>query len=147
MVEIKPWQIPGLVTRLEREFYIEPEAIRSALRRGSSFNLVHLGTGFKIDLFPRGAGAFDRLEFARHRLERLQDDPPRELYVKSPEDTVLRKLQWYRMGGMTSDRQWNDILGVLKTQGSGIDIEYLRHWAAELELADLLDRALEDTGV
>lgn len=147
VVELKPWQVPELVTRLESEFYVDAESIRLALRRGSSFNLVHLASGFKIDMFPRGEGAFDRLEFARHRLEEVLDDPPRTAFVKTPEDTVLRKLEWYRLGGMTSDRQWTDVLGVLRVQGSSLDLEYLRRWAAELGLTDLLERALlQQTG-
>ena len=62
--------------------------------------------------------------------------------VKSGEDTVLRKLQWYDEGGRTSDRQWSDVLGVLKAQGSRLDREYLATWADELGVRDLLGRAL-----
>ncbi len=61
--------------------------------------------------------------------------------VKSAEDTVLRKLEWYRIGRGVSDRQWNDILGVLRVQGASLDTDYLEYWAAELEVADLLERA------
>jgi hypothetical protein len=62
--------------------------------------------------------------------------------VKSPEDTILRKLQWYRLGGETSDRQWTDILGIIRTQGDRLDRGYLRTWASTLEVGDLLERAL-----
>ena len=60
-------------------------------------------------------------------------------------DTVLRKLEWYRLGREVSDRQWNDILGVIRTQGDRLDFDYLRHWASELGVADLLERALTAT--
>ena len=131
-----------LVLRLQDRFYVDAESIRRAIRNHSSFNLVHLATGFKIDVFIRGFGAFDRMEFARHGPQRLED-LPRELVVKSAEDTVLRKLEWYRIGGEVSDRQWNDILGVIRTQGDRLDRDYLRQWASELGVADLLERALE----
>jgi hypothetical protein len=61
----------------------------------------------------------------------------------SPEDTVLAKLEWYRMGGEASERQWRDILGVLKTRAGELDLAYLHQWAGELQVSDLLARALE----
>ncbi len=64
--------------------------------------------------------------------------------LASPEDTILSKLEWYRMGGEVSDRQWRDILGVLKTRSGELDLGYLRTWAGELKVADLLERALKE---
>jgi hypothetical protein len=61
--------------------------------------------------------------------------------VKAPEDTILRKLLWFREGGEVSDRQWRDILGVLRAQRDNLDLAYLRDWAVYLTLTDLLDRA------
>ncbi len=131
-----------LVLRLRDRFYIDGDMIRRAIRSRSSFNLVHLATGFKIDVFIYGRGAFDRMEFARHARHR-PEDLDRDLVIKSAEDTVLRKLQWYRLGGEVSDRQWNDILGVIRTQDDRLDRDYLRQWASELEVSDLLERALQ----
>ncbi|MFL5655678.1 MAG: hypothetical protein ACJ8CB_16055, partial [Ktedonobacteraceae bacterium] len=71
----------------------------------------------------------------------------RPFYVASPEGTILNKLEWYRMGGEVSDRQWNDILGVLKIQGTNLDMVYLQRWAAVLKVTDLLERALVDAGL
>jgi hypothetical protein len=56
----------------------------------------------------------------------------RVFYVASPEDTILHKLEWYRIGNEISDRQWNDILGVLKVRGKTLDLTYLRQWASQL---------------
>ena len=58
------------------------------------------------------------------------------------EDIILSKLEWYRMGGGVSERQWRDVLGVLKVQGERLDHAYMQRMAAELGVADLLERAL-----
>ena len=63
----------------------------------------------------------------------------------SPEDLVLQKLNWYREGGGVSDRQWRDVIGVIKTQGSRLDLVYLHLWAGRKGLADLLVRALSES--
>jgi hypothetical protein len=66
------------------------------------------------------------------------------LALSSAEDAVLAKLEWYRMGGEVSERQWNDLLGILKVQGTALDLPYVRHWAADLQVTDLLERALAE---
>src|SRR5262249_28163548 len=87
--------------------------------------------------------AFDQQELERARLRPLGPEiGARQFFVKSPEDLVLRKLEWYRAGGHSSQHQWDDVLGVLKVQRADLDREYLAHWAGELGLTDLLDRAL-----
>jgi hypothetical protein len=74
----------------------------------------------------------------------IATDPEQSVYVVSPEDIVLAKLEWYRMGGEVSDRQWGDVLGVLKTRAGELELDYLRKWAGELKVGDLLERALEE---
>ena len=66
--------------------------------------------------------------------------------MATPEDIILHKLLWYRMGEGLSDRQWGDVLGVLKVQRDALEVEYLRRWASILDLADLLARSFEDAG-
>lgn len=146
VVDLESHHIPELVSRLEEAFYIEPAMIRDAVRRRGSFNLIHLATGFKIDVFVAGDEPFDRSELHRHRALQLEEGLPRKVMIKSAEDTVLRKLQWYEMGGRVSDRQWNDILGLLRTQREALDFPYLRRWAEDLGVADLLERALASAG-
>ena len=117
---------------------------RAAVLRKASFNLIHLQTGLKIDIFIRRPEPFDQSEFQRHATYRLIQEPPRDVVVKSAEDIVLRKLLWYRIGHEVSDRQWSDILGVLKTQGERLDQAYLKRWSEDLQVADLLERALAE---
>jgi hypothetical protein len=140
VAKLAPEQIEPLVAALGGDFYADAEPARRALEQRSSFNVLHLASGVKVDIFCLGDSAFDRSEFERARPTRLYDDEAVRIRVKTAEDIVLRKLQWYRMGGETSDRQWSDVLGCLGATAR--DIDYLRHWARDLGVADLLERAL-----
>jgi len=138
--------IPLLVSALSQEFYADDEMMRDAIEHHSSFNLIHYETAFKVDIFIRKTRAFDQMQLERRRESVIAADPDQSVYVTSPEDTILAKLEWYRMGGEVSDRQWRDILGVFKTRASELDLNYLRHWAGELKVTDLLERALKEVG-
>ncbi|MGZ3646137.1 MAG: hypothetical protein ACXVCM_20065 [Ktedonobacteraceae bacterium] len=120
--------------------------IRDAIKRRSSFNVIHLETMLKVDVYIPKSRPFDQEELRRVQQEVLLEGT-RPLKVASPEGTILNKLEGYRMGGEVSDRQWNDILGVLKVQGTHLDMSYLQGWAVNLKVADLLERALVDAGL
>jgi hypothetical protein len=106
--------------------------------------LIHYETAFKVDIFIRKLRPFDQMQLERRRKSVIATDPEESVWVVSPEDIILAKLEWYRMGGEVSDRQWRDILGVLKTRAGELDLAYLRKWAIELKIVDLLDRALKE---
>lgn len=142
-----PAHVEPFVAALGGEFYADSRAIAHAVASRRSFNVIHLDTMVKADIFVFRADPFGRSQFARRVGKQLTPDHPTSIYVASAEDTVLAKLQWYRECGGVSDRQWNDVLGVLKVQGPTLDRAYLREWARELKLADLLDRALDDAGL
>jgi len=129
---------------LGEAFYADAEMMRDAIHRHSSFNLIHLDTMFKVDVFVARPRDFDRAQLARRQVHLLSEDPERRAYVATAEDTVLSKLEWYRLSGEASDRQWSDALGVLKVQGERLDLEYMRRMAAGLGVTDLLSRALEE---
>jgi hypothetical protein len=143
---IREDQIEEFAGMLRQDFYADPFMIREALRRGRSFNLIHLPTTFKIDVFPLRSDAYSQASFARRRYEQsLSFGPePIECAVASAEDTILRKLEWYRAGGETSERQWNDMRGVLKISGPRLDRAYMREWAPVLKVDDLLERLLAE---
>jgi len=131
-----------LVELLRASFYVDEQAVHDAVERRSSVNVIHLESGIKVDLFLQGTGPFDREEFGRARPELVQAEPERRVVVKTAEDTILRKLQWYRRGGEVSERQWSDIIGILKTQGTSLDRPYMLRWARELAVDDLLAAVL-----
>jgi len=136
--------IPALVAVLSKEFYADDEMMKDAIEHHSSFNLIHYETAFKVDIFIPKLRAFDQMQLARRRLSAIVADPKESVYVASPEDTILSKLEWYRLGGEVSDRQWRDVIGVLKVRAGELDLEYLQKWAGELNVSDLLDRALKE---
>jgi hypothetical protein len=122
------------------EYYADEQMIRDAVARRSSFNILHLLTSFKIDIFVQKDRPFDHEFLARRIKARVFGDSEGEFGVVTAEDSVLLKLEWYRIGGEISDKQWGDITAVLKTQGDRLDTAYLDHWATEIGVKDLLDR-------
>ena len=126
---------------LHGEFYISREAMEEALRSHGSFNVIHFATAFKIDLFIQGSRELESRLLERRHMLRLSDESTRDVSVVSPEDVILLKLDWFRQTECTSERQWDDVLGVLAVQGDALDFEYLTASARELGLEELLKRA------
>lgn len=132
----------AFVESLGNGFYADASAAAEAVRAGGSFNVVHVESAVKVDVFVAGADAFDQQRLQRRRRVLVKpDEDEGTLFVDTAEDVVLRKLEWYRRGGETSERQWRDVLAVLRVQ-QRLDDSYLRTWADRLGVADLLVRAL-----
>lgn len=146
VADLRPEHVDALVTAIEPEFYVVPEGVRRAVRERSSFNVIHEEMLVKADVYvvPRDPLFRDQLD--RSRRVALSADPGSEVALASPEDVVLHKLRWYEMGGRVSDRQWRDVLGVLKVQGTGLDFAYLERAASTLGLSESLARARSEAG-
>jgi hypothetical protein len=140
VIDLRLPQLPAFVQALGADFDVDEESLRDAVRQGASWNIFHLPTVTKVDLFLLRSGAFDRCEFERRRRVVLTPDG-KGLFIKSPEDSVLRKLLWFREGGETSTTQWRDIVQVLRVTGGQMDVDYLNSWAGQLGVTALLDRA------
>ena len=143
VAELQPDHAAALVAALGEAFYVPDEAtLREAIARRGSFNLIHLATMFKVDVFVPQARPFDRQQLARRIGERVGSGSEERLWVLSAEDVILAKLEWFRRGGEASERQWRDVLGVVRAQGAALDVAYLRQWGAALGVGDLVERAL-----
>lgn len=137
--------VDPFVAALRDDFYVDADMIRDALARHASFNVVHLQTMFKADVFVFKRDPWMTSEMNRARVETLDSEGgPLTVRFASPEDTLLHKLVWYRLGNEISERQWGDVRGIVEIQGERLDRGYLATWSGPLGVADLLERALSD---
>jgi hypothetical protein len=143
VAEMRREHLQPFVSTLQDEFYVDEEMIADAIGHNSSFNIIHRETMFKVDVFIPRPRPFLQSQLARAQRQVFAFETEASAKFASPEDTILSKLEWYRMGGEVSERQWRDILGVLKTRACELDLAYLQKWANELKVDDLLERALK----
>jgi hypothetical protein len=139
--------IAPLFEALKGEYYVDEQAMRRALSLRRSFNVIHLDTLFKLDIYIPQADEFSRQQLERRRCEALLPGGAGAAYIAAPEDTILAKLRWHRRGGDVSERQLSDVLGVLTVQGERLDLEYLREWADRLGVRDLLEQLLKEAAI
>jgi hypothetical protein len=147
IAKIETKHVDNLVKTLEKNYYIDAGMITNAIQEKSSFNLIHLETMIKVDVFILRDQPYDLKAFDRRQTDTLDEESARKFYLSSPEDVILSKLQWYHLGGRLSQQQWKDVLGVLKVQGDRLDLKYLKYWASKLNLSDLLNSSFNDAGI
>jgi hypothetical protein len=145
VAEMRMEHLQPFVAALQDEFYVDDEMIAESIQRNSSFNIIHRETMFKVDVFIPRPRPFLQSQLARAQKQVFAFETEVSAKFASPEDTILSKLEWYRMGGEVSDRQWRDILGVMKTRAGELDLDYLKKWAGELKVGDLLEHALKES--
>jgi hypothetical protein len=146
VAEMRLEHLQPFVAALKDEFYVDDEMIAESIQRNSSFNIIHRETMFKVDVFIPRPRPFLRSQLARAQKQTFTFETEVSAKFASPEDTILSKLEWYRMGGEVSERQWRDVLGVLKTRAGDLDLNYLWKWAGELHVGDLLERSMKEAG-
>ncbi|MCB8921894.1 MAG: hypothetical protein H6662_09935 [Ardenticatenaceae bacterium] len=145
VAEMEMGHVRPFVAALQDEFYVDDEMIAASIQRNSSFNIIHRETFFKVDVFIPSPHPFLQSQLSRAQRQTFTFEIEASAKFASPEDTILSKLEWFRMGGEVSDRQWRDILGIIKTRANDLDLVYLRKWADELQVGGLLERALKES--
>jgi hypothetical protein len=138
--------VEQMVQSLQSAYYIDASMIENAIKTESSFNLIHLETIIKIDVFILKKDAFDQ-QAMRRAVEgtlSMGEAEPFHVRFSSPEDIILHKLSWFRLGGEQSERQWKDILGVLNVQRDFLDYDYMHSWAKRKDVDDLLVQAISE---
>ena len=107
--------------------------------------MIHNATAFKVDVFIPQDREYDREALGRIREDQLgADDASAVVFVASPEDVIVKKLEWYRLGNEMSQQQWEDVVKIIELQDERLDADYLRKWAEDLKVLDLLERALKE---
>ena len=130
------------------DYYIDETAVRRAIIRHGSLNLIHLATMPKVDIFIPKADSYHR-EVSHRVIELpLDEDPnPRMFFLASAEDVIIARLDWYRREGEISEKQWGDILGILRVQGQNLNFDYLKRWTDDKKLTDLFQRAIQEAAI
>jgi hypothetical protein len=136
--------VAPLVKIIAKNFYVDDVAAVRAIKLGRSFNVIHLLSVFKIDIFVP-TNEFDNEQLARRELQTIETETAHEIWIATAEDTILAKLRWFQAGSEVSELQWRDVKGILATQKPELDFAYLRSWAERIGVSDLLGRALEET--
>jgi hypothetical protein len=146
VADLQPEQVGAFVRQLGDEFYVSLPAIVDAFQVRGSFNLIHLPTLYKVDIFLPKARAFDQAQWRNRQTVVVDEQAPRSVQMASPEDTILAKLERYRLGGDQSERQWLDVKGIVAIQGKRLDWAYMQALARTLGVVDLLDRLKREAG-
>ena len=147
VARLTPGDVAAVAATLAPHFYIDESAMRDAVERRASFNVIHLGTYFKADVFVARDDEASRLQLERSQRFELPGRPGSAIVVASPEDVVAQKLYWFGLGDSVSERQWADAIGVLKVAGPRLDKEYLRVIAGLLGVEAVLRRACAEAGI
>lgn len=138
-------KVDDFIAQLGDKYYISSDALRHALHNRTSFNVIHIQTVFKIDVFVQANNLFEKQMMSRKIKRKLSVSGSKYFSFATPEDVILLKLRWYKQGGCTSERQQTDISGIIKTQAENLDYEYITSWADKLGLSPELKTIMKLT--
>ena len=134
VADIKPGQVDDFAAFFPaNEFYCDKDMINEEIKMRGQFNIIHAGSGLKIDIILTKPTEFSRTEFPRRR--RSAVFPDQEGAFASPEDVIIKKMEFYKEGG--SEKHLRDITGILKISGEELDMQYIEEWAQRLDLMEI----------
>jgi hypothetical protein len=142
VIDLSFARVEDFLKAMQAEFYVDSDAVRRAVQTKTSFNAIHFTAVQKIDFFVRKQDDYSAEEMRRRFAVAVDETANNRVFIASPEDIILQKLVWYKMGTRISERQWTDVLGVIKVQGERLDRSYLIRWAGKLAITDLVNEAL-----
>jgi hypothetical protein len=144
LADLTQENLHSFLSGLPATFFADPEEATSALRIGRPFNVIFTPMAFKFAFFPASAFllGIEELDRAIYLADSGLSESP--VPFVTPEDILLAKLHWFRMGGEVSEVQWRDIRGIVTGRGATLDRQYLEQSAARLEILPLLGRALNE---
>ncbi len=139
--------VEAFAAELKDEFYVDENMILDAIANMSSFNIIHLNTILKVDIFVTSQKGRSKEELDRAKNQIIDESEGIQFSVLSAEDTIVNKLKWYRMGNEISSNQWNDVLGILRVQAGNLKLERLKRAAKQLDVTDLLQRVCAEAEI
>lgn len=140
VVALEEAQINNFIDQIPADFLVDQSIIYDAVKRFGTFNLIDQSNLMKVDIFVVPLAGFDKSQLERGVRGTIRE-PDSQVWFTSAEDIILKKLEWYRLGNLVSERQWRDILGVIKFQFDSLDWNYLEKWSIVLGVEDLLQQA------
>jgi len=143
VISIQLADIPLLATELEQIGFYVPGLEDVVTGRMQTLQVTHIESIARADLIIAGNNEFDRIKLERRQQYEIPEGT--EVYLASPEDLILNKLRWGKRS--QSEKQWRDVLGILKVQRESLDFDYLNIWAEYLELVEELNRVIEEAGL
>jgi len=138
VVDVSRYSLERFLQSLGDDFYVSHEAAKEALKSRRMFNVIHLETGFKLDLIIKKTRPFSEEEFTRREQVSFLDQ---QRWFASAEDVILSKLEWSKQG--ESEKQYIDALNIAKVQGDNLAVPYLKKWARDLDVHDLLEKLIQ----
>jgi hypothetical protein len=145
IVDMSVAHVDMFVRSIEDDFVVDPNVVRSAVKNKSSFNIIDKEELYKVDIFIQKPDNVSKTEMLRKIKYTISESGEKiSIYICSPEDIISHKLYWFKLGDEVSERQWHDVLQVLKVQDNRIDFDYLRNICKARGVEKLLDKALGD---
>ncbi len=144
--DLRADQVEAFLAAFGADVYVSQAAVRQAVEKRSCFNVIHLPTAYKVDVFVSRGRPFDVAAMERAIPLPLAAGRETTVPVATPEDSIVAKLEWFRIGDETSERQWQDVSRLVALHGDVLDLAYMRRMAESVGVAYLLDRLLRSTG-